>query len=257
VKKIVLFGMAAMAAVELMAVPGTVETTAGDTKTGDLKWQPRQRSYLLTYKKGKTDVSAEFPLGDVAKLDIDRPQGFDKAVEQVEKGQGAQAIAILTKIKDDYRMLVWDKPAGRYLALAYIAAGQPQKAYDVCQGILADDKAAAYTGALAPAYWEALLKLGKRDILVSLLDKAAKSGDRVSSAAALVARGDLIRAEGKDSSDACKKALTDGYLRVYLMYKYAECADVRKAAMEKAAECLDTLGKASLAEKMRSEAKAL
>jgi len=256
-KKTVLLGVVMVVAVELMAVQGTIETTAGDSKTGDLKWQPRQKSYLLTYKKGKTDVSAEFPLADVAKLDIPVPPGYEKAVEMVEKGQGVQAIAPLTKIKDEYRMLVWDKPAGCYLAKAYTASGQAQKAYEVCQGVIADDKEAAYKGALAPAYWEALIKLGKRDMLVTLLDKAAASGDRASSAAALVARGDLIVAEGQESPDACKKALTDGYLRVVLMYTDAECTPVRKDAMEKAANCLAKLGKASQAEQMRSQAKGL
>lgn len=255
-KKLV-FVLAVAQAASLFAVPGTVETMGGDLKSGDVKWQPRQKSYLLTYKKGKTDVSAEFPLADVASLNIEKPQGFDKAVEQVEKGQGAQAIAILTKIAADYRMLVWDKPAGRYLAMAYTSAGQPQKAVEVCQGIIADDKSAAYTGALAPAYWDALIKLGKRDQLAALLDKAAASGDRASSAAAFVARGDLVKSEGKDSPDACKKALTDGYLRVVLLYKDAECTDVRRTAMEKTADCLALLGKASQAEQMRAQAKSL
>lgn len=256
-KKTVLFGVALAAATQLFAIQGTVETTAGDSKAGDIKWQARSKSYLLTYKKGKTDVSAEFPLADVAKLDIAVPPGYEKSVEMVEKGQGAQAIATLTKIAADYRMLVWDKPAGCYLAKAYTSAGQPQKALEVCQGIILDDKAAAYSGALAPAYWEALLKLGKRDTLVTLLDKAAASGDRPSSAAALVARGDLIMAEGKSSADACKQALTDGYLRVVLLYADADCKTARKDALEKAATALDTLGKASQAEQYRTQAKSL
>ena len=241
----------------LGAIQGTIETTVGDSKTGDIKWQARQKSYLLTYKKGKTDVSAEFALADVASLDIAKPPTFDKAVELVEKGQGAQAVPMLTKLIADYRMLVWDKPSARYLAQAYVSAGQAQKALEVCQGIIADDRTAAYSGPLAPAYWEALQMLGKREQLESLLGKAASSGNRVSSAAALVMRGNLIAADGKDSPDACRKALIDGYLRVALMYSDAECAEVRKTAFEKAAGCLDKLGKASQAEQLRVQAKGL
>ena len=102
----------------------------------------------------------------------------------MEAGNGAAAVAALTKIVDDYRMLVWDKPAGRYLALAHLAAGNAQKALDVCQKIIAEDKSAAYSGEVAPAYWQALLKLGKNDQLEGLLKKATSSADRPASAAA-------------------------------------------------------------------------
>jgi len=248
--------VAALASAELMAVQGTI-STKDDTKSGDIKWQPRSKSYAVTFKKGTTDVSAEHPLATVTNLEIPKPAGYDKAVEAVENGQGASAIPMLAKIVADYRMLVWDKPAGRYLALAYLAAGQAPKALEACKSIIADDPTAAYKGALAPAYWEALLKLGKGDQLDDLVKKAMATGDRPSSAAAFIMRGDIVLAAGKGSPDACRKALADGYLRVVLMYKDASCTAERRRALEKAAACLDTLGYASKAEQLRSQAKGL
>ena len=94
----------------------------------------------------------------------------------VEGGQGSAAVPVLTKVVSEYRMMKWDKIAGRYLALAHLAAGNAQKAYEACQPIVSEDKSAAYTGDLASAYWQALLKLGKSEQLEGLLKKAASSG---------------------------------------------------------------------------------
>ena len=74
-------------------------------------------------------ITKEFSLSDVTGLDIPKPAGYDKAVQAVENGQGASVVALLTKIVADYRMLQWDKPAGRYLALAPLAARNAQTAY--------------------------------------------------------------------------------------------------------------------------------
>lgn len=254
--RVVLTVLSAMAAMELMAIKGTISTET-DSKSGEIKWQPRTKSYALAYKRGKTEVSAEYPLADVVKLDIPKPDGFDRAVEMVEKGQPAAAIPVLSKIVSDYRMLVWDKMAGRYLAMAYIAANQPQKALDACKAIIAEDKDAAWSGDLASAYWQSLLKLGKTDELGKLLDKAATGGSRAAAAAALVMRGDIIVAGGNDAPDSLKAALRDGYLRVALMYNDAECARERTEAMLKAAQCFDKLGQVARAERLRSQAKSL
>jgi thioredoxin-like negative regulator of GroEL len=255
-KLVIVSVLATMAAMEAMAIKGTISTET-DSKSGEIKWQARTKTYALTYKKGKTEVSAEFPLADVTKLDIPKPETVDKGVELVEKGQSAAAVAILSKIVAEYRMMVWDKPAGRYLALAYIASNQPQKALDACKAIIAEDKAAAWSGDLAAAYWQALLKLGKTEELQKLLDKAATSGDRPSAAAALVMRGDMVVASGNDAPEALKTALRDGYLRVALMFCEPECARERGEAMLKAAQCFDKLGQVARAERLRTQAKSL
>lgn len=253
-KKTLITTLAALAAAELLAIQGTV-TTESESLTGDIKWQARNRQYIVSVKKGTTMVDMERKLADVVSLDIPKPAGFDKAVELVEAGQGASAVATLAKIVSEYRMLKWDKPAGRYLATAHLAAGNAQKAYEACQQIVSEDKSAAYSGDLAAAYWQALLKLGKREQLEGLLKKAASSGDRQSSAAALVMRGDIIVSASNDQPEELRRALRDGYLRVVLMYQDKACARERSEACAKAAACFDKLHQSSRAEQLREQAK--
>ena len=85
----------------------------------------------------------------------------------------------------------------------------------------------------------------------------AASGDRPSSAAALVMRGDIIVAASNDRPDELRRALYDGYLRVVLMYQDAPCARERGEACLKAAQCFDKLGQAARAEQLRSQARKL
>lgn len=250
--KKLIFGVAVLATAELFAIQGSLSTET-ETVSGDIKWHARDKKYII--EKGK--VTKEFKRDEVTSLDIPKPAGYDKAVQMVEGGQGAAAVAVLTKIVGDYRMLQWDKPAGRYLALAYLAAGNAQKAYDACTPIISEDKAAAYSGDLAAAYWQALLKLGKTEQLENLLKKAASSGDRMSSAAALVMRGDIIVAASNDAPEELKRALRDGYLRVVLMYQDADCTRERGEALLKAATCFDKLGQSARAENLRTQAKSI
>ena len=104
-KTLIILCLATVAVAPLWAIQGTVRT-ATDSKKGEIKWQKASKSYLVSFKKGKTDVSAEYPVAEVEELEIDKPQGFDKAVESVQKGEGASAIPVLTKIIQDYKMLL-------------------------------------------------------------------------------------------------------------------------------------------------------
>ena len=248
-KKLVVCLVAAAAA-EAFAIQGSVSTET-ETFAGDVKWHARDKKYVI--EKGK--ITKEFKLSEVTALDIPKPQGFDKAVQMVEGGQGSAAVATLAKIVSDYRMLQWDKPAGRYLALAHLAAGNAQKAYDACTPIIAEDRSAAYSGDLAAAYWQALLKLGKTEQLEKLLKDAATKGNRQASAAALVMRGDMVVASSNDSPEELRRALRDGYMRVVLMYQDADCARERSEALLKAAQCFDKLGQSARAESLRAQMK--
>ena len=249
-KKTLILSLAALAVPELFAIQGTVSTGA-ESFSGDVKWHARDKKYVV--EKGK--ITKEFKLADVTDIEVAKPAGFDKAVQMVEGGQGSAAVPVLTKVVSEYRMMKWDKIAGRYLALAHLAAGNAQKAYEACQPIVSEDKSAAYTGDLASAYWQALLKLGKSEQLEGLLKKAAASGDRPSSAAALVMRGDIIVSASNDKPEELRRALTDGYLRVVLMYQDAPCARERAEACLKAAQCFDKLGQSARAEQLRAQAK--
>lgn len=249
-KKTLILSLAALAVPELFAIQGTVSTGA-ESFSGDVKWHARDKKYVV--EKGK--ITKEFKLADVTDIEVAKPAGFDKAVQQVEGGQGAAAVPVLAKVVSEYRMMKWDKIAGRYLALAHLAAGNAQKAYEACQPIVSEDKSAAYTGDLASAYWQALLKLGKTDQLEGLLKKAATSGSRPASAAALVMRGDIIVSASNDKPEELRRALRDGYLRVVLMYQDAPCARERAEACLKAAQCFEKLGQSARAEQLRAQAK--
>ena len=249
-KKTLILSLAALAVPELFAIQGTVSTGA-ESFSGDVKWHARDKKYVV--EKGK--ITKEFKLADVTDIEVAKPAGFDKAVQMVEGGQGSAAVPVLTKVVSEYRMMKWDKIAGRYLALAHLAAGNAQKAYEACQPIVSEDKSAAYTGDLASAYWQALLKLGKSEQLEGLLKKAASSGDRPASAAALVMRGDIIVSASNDKPEELRRALTDGYLRVVLMYQDAPCARERAEACLKAAQCFEKLGQSARAEQLRAQAK--
>lgn len=254
--KLAMATVVALAASSTWAMPGTIKTST-DKRTGDISWQRSTKSYVLTYKKGATDVQAQYPVDAVERLDIDKPANLDKLIEMVNRGQGASAIGGLTKIVQDYRMLVWDKPAGRYLVEAYLGAGNAQKAYDTAQSIISEDRDAAWKGDLAPAYWQSLLKLGKNTQLENCLRKAKSSGDRACAAEATVMAGDVILAAEGDTPDAHRKALAEAYLRVALMYPDDACKSARVSAMQKAAYSFDKLGMAARAEGMRTQAKTL
>ena len=255
-KKLVFAAAAALAISSGWAVPGSI-STANDTKTGDIKWNGRSKVFEVTIKKGKASMNTEVPFADMTSLDIPKPPQLDKAIEMVQQGKGAAAIAPLTKIVADYKMLVWDKTAGRWLVEAYLAANDAQKALATANQIASDDPTAKYMGELAPAYWHALLKTGKTQQLENCLKKAATAGGRPASADALIMRGDMILAADETNPDKNREALTDGYLRVALMYTDEPCKSQRQTAMLRAAKCFHNLGQAARAEEMKSKAAAL
>ena len=71
--KLMILFVAAVATSPVWAIQGTIYT-ATDSKKGDIKWQSRAKSYSISFKKGNTVVSAEYPLADVERLDIDKPR---------------------------------------------------------------------------------------------------------------------------------------------------------------------------------------
>ncbi len=255
-KKLLLTVVVAILASSSWAVVGTIKAK-GDTKRGEIKWNASSKSYSLMLKKGKTAYEAQFSIADVESIEIDKPANFDKLVDLIAKGNGSAAEKDLLAILKTYKMLQWDKIAARYLVELYIQMNQYNKAYELVQGILKTDREAAYKGELAPAYWQILLALNKDSQLENCLSKAAMTGDRVSSAEALLMRGDVIIKKGQDSAEANKKALVDAYLRVALMYNDAPCVAVRAKSMQKCAVAFEKVGMPDYANKMRSSANAL
>lgn len=252
-KKSMTMTVALFAAAAAWAVQGTISTEK-DTRTGNIVWDKINKTYQVTLKKGNATINLKKE--DVTGMDIPKPGNFDALAGMVESGNGGAAIAGLKKIVDEYCMLVWDKAAGRYLVQAYLAR-DPKKAYDTAVEIIKEDKEAAYKGEIAPAYWQALLKLGKLSVLENRLKQAAESGDRLSSARALVMRGRVILQTLGDTPENHRKALVDGYLRVILMYADPECRAARREALIEAAKSFKALRMAERAQNAEQEAQTL
>lgn len=252
-RKSVFTAVAALAAAVVLGdITGSITTETGDVQKGVIRWSSRDKAYAVT--KGNMEIQVKAT--EVAEIDIDKPAGYDAAVAQVLSGKGEAAIPVLKKIVNDYQHLQWDKTAGRFLAEAYVSAGKAAEGLRACEDVIKVDATAAYKGDLAPAYWAALLALGRDAKLEAALEKAAKSGDRFSCGAALNMRGDIILKKEGDTNDAAKKALTDGYLRVVFLYREPEVAEkVRPEALFKAARCFEKLGFSSRADAMRTELK--
>ena len=256
----VVFAGVAAFGLDLLAAPaaaqGTLYTKDGGQKSGVVKWSARNRSYVVTTKAANgSSMDMEIPAKNVLRLEIKEPQGMDQAVKAVQAGQGAGQIKYLEGIMEDYAHLQWDQTAGSYLAAAYLSAKNPQKALATCEKIIDVDKAAAYSGDLAPVYWKALIENNQSSKLEQMLTKAASSGDRFASGSALIARGHALLK--KDESPAgARKALVDGFLRVVLLYNDDEVGPrIRPEALDGAARCFDIMRQTSRAADMRNELK--
>lgn len=235
---------------------GTIVDAQGPHK-GAVRYSMKSKTYFVTAKQNGAVLESEIQPGDVTSMEIAEPAGWAQAVEKVEKGQASAAINYFAGIVKKYNHLQWDLRAARYLANAYMASGDADKALEACTAVVRADPEASYKGELAPIFWKVLVKLGKKEQLEKLLVKAASSGDRYSSGAALIGRGDLILASG-ESNDSLRAALVDGYLRVALMYTDGKIAEqLRPEALAKSAQCFEKIGMAGRADQMRGELKRL
>ncbi|MDD4173123.1 MAG: tetratricopeptide repeat protein [Kiritimatiellae bacterium] len=247
-------GLAALAvtfmAAEAAAVQGVITMPNNSKREVDIKWIVRDKAYSIT-EKGRP-IEMQLKPDEIADLQIPRPRELDAAIESIRQGNAAAAVPVLEKLAADYLMLQWDKPATRYLAEAHVQAGNADKAIAVCEKVIAANPEAAYLGEMAPAYWQALIKRDRLSKVEDLLSKAIKTGDRLASANALIARGDLVQAAG-DTAEIAKKALRDGYLRVITLYKSERAA--QPEALFKAAKCFEKLGQTQRADQLRTTLK--
>ena len=222
-------------------------TDAQGTHKGVVRYSMKSKTYFVQTKQGGALLEVEVSPADVTAIDIEEPKGWAQAVERVEKGQGASAIKYFDSVVKMYN----------HLADAYLSMGNVDKAEESCKAVVRANPEAAFKGEFAPIFWKVLVQLGKKDQLEKLLAKAAASGDRYSSGAALIGRGDLILASG-ESAESIRAALVDGYLRVALMYTDGKIAEqLRPEALAKSAQCFEKIGQAGRADQMRSELKRL
>jgi tetratricopeptide (TPR) repeat protein len=232
------------------AVEGVVTMPNGSKREGTIKWSVRDKAYGIVVKGQPVELTLR--PDEIAELQIPRPKELDDAIAAIRQGNAGAAVPALEKISTEYLMLQWDKVATRHLADALVQSGKPDEAIRVCEKVIAVNPEAAYLGEMAPAYWQALIKRDRASKAEELLTKAIKSGDRLASANALIARGDLILSSG-DTNEIAKKALRDGFLRTVTLYKAERAA--QPEALYKAAKCFEKLGQTANADKLRTTLK--
>lgn len=220
---------------------GTVTTSTGSHK-GELRWRASDKEYSITSTKGEVRVKEE----DVVKLDVTPPATYADAVKKVRGGRGSSAVAALQEIATTYRHLTYDQEATGWLVEAYLQQNKADDAVRACQTVIRDDPEAAYKGPMAAAYFKALIAANRSSDLNRLIDRAVASGDSDAAAAALVARGDAAVAKG-DAATNYEAALSDGYLRVVLLYAGTPSY---KDALQKAATAFRKLNQTAYAQQL-------
>ncbi|MBQ2281672.1 MAG: hypothetical protein II332_02750 [Kiritimatiellae bacterium] len=206
-----------------------------------LMWKPASKVYVVKQGNMTREVSPE----SIQAMVVAPPAGWDEIMKRVRSANPATAIPQLQKVMQDYVMLEYDGKAGAIAAQIYLKQGKAQEALKICEKVVQTNKRAAYASDMSPFYWEALIATGKTASLPNMLNRAISSGNRTISAAALIARGDLLRSEDKNM-----EALKDGYLRV--VYLYNSETSKQPEAIYKAFETFNKLGQTTYAEKMRS-----
>ena len=241
---VVAMGLCASAFAQSMVVNGTIIKKDGREMFGQISWRQTSKEYVLTNPKTKNSV--RISPKDVARVKVATPRGLDAAILMVRKGQYAQAIPELEKIRKAYTMLEWDVEAARWLASCYMGIKNPSKAVDMCEQVMRVNPQAVMSGDLARVYWEALKETGQHDKLKTILGRSAEEGSREVAAVAQIMRGDIDEANGK-----LREALVDGYLRTIVMFQQVK--EVQPEALFKAIKCHEKLGEHSHAEKWRKK----
>jgi len=233
-----------------LAVEGVITMPNLNKRTGDIKWSARDKAYV--FKERGSTVELTMKPDEIVDVQVPRPRELDNAIAAIQQGNAASVVSVLEKLATEYLMLHWDKVATRYLAEALVQSGKADEAIRVCEKVIAADPEAAYLGEMAPAYWQALIKRDRVSRVEELLARAISSGDRLASANALIARGDMIRTTG-DTAEIARKALRDGYLRVITLYKSERAA--QPEALYKSAQCFEKIGQAARADQLRTQLK--
>lgn len=241
------------------AIKGTLYLADGTKRSGVIRWSAKEKAFAIKVQRGSAMIDELTEPQDVVRKDIEMPAGWDALVQAVESGKAPESvIKKLQAIARQYAHLQWDMEAARYLAQAFVDQGKYDEALRECAAVIKTDPEAAYTGVMAPMYWQALLKKGHKSQLEAALKKAIASGDRYSSGAAQIMRGDIIRDGKEGDREAAREALEEGYLRVVLLYTDPEVAPrLRPEALYKAAKCFETLQMGPRASKYAGELRQL
>jgi len=214
----------------------------GGRASGKVRYLASSKAYEIYMKN---NVRQQVMVSQVKRVILKtQPPVLQAAVNNVNRGKYAAAIAPLKKIKSDYEMFGPDVIAAQYLAKAYLKLGKPADASRMCKEVLQSNPKAMDDPNFAGVYWDALLQEKKYSTLTRVLDDVIQAGSHQIAAVALVKRGDVLQAQG----DA-KSALRDGYLRTILMFQ--DVKDIQPEALYKAMKAHQSIGEHPYAEKWR------
>ena len=161
-----------------------------------------------------------FRKGRYRRAVADKPPGLARAEKLLAAGQTDEAVALLEKVKADFRFLSWDRQAIRLLADHYLEAGQFAEAAKEFQSL--DNPNAQEREKCR----QALIGAGRADAVLPELEKEIASGSREAAARAYLMRGDL-RAAGGDAEGARRD-----WLKVATFFKaQREAAKMAEARM--------------------------
>ncbi len=211
-----------------------------------IRWDAAKEEYLIKPISGG-EVTIPVAKKDVVRLEMDEPADMAQAKQLLAANRQSEATPFLQAVVSNYRGLNWDNIARERLAAIYVKGGDPAKAIQMVDELLAAGASSAISANLRIEYWKALLTVDpKSSKALKDLDEAIATGPREAVAIAQVLRGNLRRAAGRKD-----EALQD-YLRTILFFETAGA--VRTEALTKAIEILeeknDTAGVAELRQKL-------
>ena len=134
--------------------------------------------------------SMTFQRGQYRAAKADRPRELDVVETLLAEGKDTHAVALLEKVKREYRFLAWDQTAIARLADYYFETGQYAAA--AREYPLLDHPSDEATARLRTA----ILQSGDAETVRVMLDRDIASDDRVAAAYAYLARGDQKVAAG-------------------------------------------------------------
>ncbi len=160
-----------------------------------------------------------FRKGQYRRAVVDKPREFSQAEKLMKAGRGAEAVALLEKVKTDYHFLSWDQQAIRLLANYYYDSGMFAEATVEFQALEVSSEVER------EKCRQALIQSGQADVVLPELEKEIASGSREAAARAYLMRGDL-----KATNGDLEGARRD-WLKVATFFKAQK--DVAKQAVEK------------------------
>ena len=193
-------------------------------------WRPSAQEYRVEMADG---TILPFPKAQVARLQIDKPADFDKAMQLVAAKQPDAAIPLLDGLVTSYAMLNWDNEARKALAQIYLGKNEAKKAASVLDDYFANAPKAEVTIEVQLMYWKALLAADRASTLKKELDTVIVGQDREMAAAAQLMRGAMNRQAG------LKEAAFLDYMRVGELFKDVKA--VQPEALFRAAELLEEM----------------